>query len=312
MSLRTSLRAAGLHPPGPLKERLDQFLGRPRVQETVGIVRALAHDWREDRVSGLAAEVAFFTMLGLFPALLAVAAVLGSLDSLAGQELAAKAQNAVLSGLDRVFTDEGDPIIATVRELFTERRTGVLTLSVLGALFAAARAFAGVVRALDVAYDLEENRTWFQVLPTATLLALGTIVMAVLALAALVLGPVLGGGQEVARAIGLGDAFATFWELLRAPFAVAVLVAWATALFHFAPDHRTRWRFHVPGAVLAATCWLVVSLGFRLYLRLAANGNQVFGLLGGALTLLLWLYLLGIGLLLGGELNAILAGRRRR
>ncbi|HVL04120.1 MAG TPA: YihY/virulence factor BrkB family protein [Acidimicrobiales bacterium] len=272
----------------------------------------MARQWREDRVTGLAAEVAFFAMLAIFPALLAVAAVLGSLDSVAGRELAAQAENAILAALDRIFTDEAQGVLETVRGMFGEDRTGILTLGALGALFAAARGFVGVVRALDVAYDLDEHRSWFQLLPTAVVLALGSVVVAAVMLAMLVLGPVLGGGREVAGAIGLGDAFAIFWDVLRAPVAFVALVLWAATLYHRGPDHDTAWRRHLPGALLAATSWLVVSLGFRLYLRVAAEGNQVFGVLGGAMTLLVWLYLLGIGLLLGGELNAILAARRRR
>ncbi|CAN5123792.1 YihY family inner membrane protein [soil metagenome] len=263
-------------------------------------------------MSGLAAEVAFFAMLGIFPALLAIAAVLGSLDSVAGRELAAQAESAILATLDRIFTDEANGVLDTVREMFSEERTGILTLGALGALFAAARGFLGVVRALDVAYDLDEHRTWLQLLPTAVVLALGSVIVAAVMLAMLVLGPVLGGGREVAGAIGLGDVFAAFWDFLRAPVAFVALILWAATLYQRGPDHDTAWRLHLPGAVLAATSWLVVSLGFRLYLLVAAEGNQVFGVLGGALSLLVWLYLIGIGLLLGGELNAILAERRRR
>jgi membrane protein len=282
------------------------------VQKALAVVRTLAHQWRADRVTGLAAEVAFFAMLGIFPALLAVTALLGSLDSVAGRELAAQAESAILAALDRIFTDDADGVLGTVRDMFGERRTGILTLGALGALFAAARAFLGVVRALDVAYDLDEHRSWLGLLPTAGILAIGSVVMATVMLTLLVLGPVLGGGSQVAGAIGLGDAFATFWDILRAPFAFVALILWAATIYQRGPDHDTAWRVHLPGALLAATMWLAVSLGFRLYLRVAGQGNEVFGVLGGALTLLVWLYLIGIGLLLGGELNAILAGAEKK
>lgn len=275
-------------------------------------MREVAREWRQDRVTGLAAEVAFFAMLGIFPALLAVAALLGSLDSVAGRELAFRAQSAILATLDQIFTNDANAVLETVRGMFTERRPGILTLGALGALFAAARGFLGVVRALDVAYDLDEHRTWLQLLPTAVALAVGSVILATVMLIMLVLGPVLGGGREVADLIGLGDAFVTFWDVLRVPFAVAVLILWGTTIYRHGPDHDASWRSQLPGALLAATSWLVVSLGFRLYLRVAAQGNEVFGALGGALTMLLWLYLLGIGLLLGGELNAVLAHRRQR
>lgn len=272
----------------------------------------MLHEWKEDRVTSLAAEVAFFAMLGILPGLLAVAAILGSLDSVAGRELAEQAESAILAALDRVFTDNASGVLDTVRSMFEERRPGILTLGLAGALFAASRGFLGVIRALDVAFDIDDHRGWFQLLPVAGLLALGSIATACLLLIMLVLGPILGGGGELADSVGLGAGFATFWDIFRAPFAFAVAIAWATTIFHVGPDHQTRWRTDLPGAVLAATWWLVISLGFRVYLQVAAEGNAVFGALGGALSLMLWLYLLGLGLLLGAEFNAVLAARRRQ
>lgn len=309
MPVRARLRAARLQPPDPLNATAGRLV-RPSWRGAGDIVRTLAREWREDRVTGLAAEVAFFAMLALFPTLLATAAALGSLSDLVGGGLAAEAQATVLTALDRVFTDDASEVLVAVQELFTERRPGLLTLGTFGALFAAARGFVGVIRALDEAYDLVERRTWFAIIPSAVVLALGSVLVAVVMLATLVLGPLLGGGQEVADAMGLGDAFAFFWELLRTPFAFVVLVLWATTLYRLAPDHHTAWRRHLPGAVLASTLWLAVSLGFRLYLRIAANGNEIFGVLGGTLTLLVWLYALGVGLIVGGELNSILIRRR--
>src|SRR3546814_13856174 len=78
-----------------------------------------------------------------------------------------------------------------------------------------------------------------------------------------------------------------------------------------APNHRTPWRADVPGALVTATLWALLSLGFRAYLALAPGANQVFGSLGGALIVLLWIYLLALGLLVGGAVNAILLKRQR-
>lgn len=126
---------------------------------------------------------------------------------------------------------------------------------------ALSRAFSAVVRALDVAYDVEERRSSLSVRITAVALSLGRVVVTTLILAAMVVGPLLGGGKAI--------------------------------------------------AVLTAAIWIAVSSGFRAYLELAGSTNAVFGVLGGALTLLFWLYLLAMGLLVGGELNAILAVRHR-
>jgi membrane protein len=271
--------------------------------------RSLAREWREDRVTGLAAEVAFFGILSLFPVLLAVAAALGSLEAIAGGDVAERAQEEVVGFLRDVLTEEAGETVEAVDRLFASSSPGVLTVGVAAALWAASRGFAAVINALDIAYDLDERRGYLRVRAVALGLAVGSVVVVALMLAMLVLGPLLGTGDDVADTVGLGGAFATWWDWVRWPTAVVVLIAWAATVFHIAPNHRTPWRWDLPGAVLSATAWALVSVTLRAYLALAAGGNQVFGTLGGALIVLLWLYLLALGLILGGELNAVLAQR---
>jgi membrane protein len=266
---------------------------------------------RQDRASGLAAEVAFYWVLGLFPALLMVAAVLGSLQSVVGQAVADEAEEQVLSFLQRVLTDDASGTIDAVRNLFESASPGVATIGALAALWAASRGFAAMIQALGLMYDVAERRSYLRLRAMGLLLAAGSIVVVAVVLAMVVLGPLLGRGQDVAQALGLGSGFATLWDWVRWPAVVVVVVAWATTVYHLAPDQRTPWRWDVPGALLAATLWAIVSLGLRLYLRLTAGSNQVFGVLGGPLIVMLWLYLLAIALLVGGELNAVLAARRR-
>lgn len=290
---------------------------RKWVTEGVAVAEELRHEWYDDRVSGLAAEVAFFGLLGLFPTLLVMAATLDSLDAVVGQEVAARAEEQVLDFLRRVLTDEAGGTIDAVRDLFTGSDTGFLTLGIVVSLLGASRAFKGLVHALDVAYDLDERRSWLNLRLTALGLALGSAVVGSLILAMLVVGPLLGTGQDVADAIGAGQAFATFWDWVRWPTVVVLIVLWAATVFHLAPNHRTPWRSDVPGAVLTALLWALASLGFRAYLVFAAQTNEVLGALGGTLIMLIWLYLMSLGLLLGGEFNALLlersgGGRRPR
>lgn len=289
-----------------VRERLDRG---PRSRAVLEVSEAMVREWQADRVGALAAEVAFYSVLGLFPGLLAMAAALAWLESLVGGELAADVRTTVVDFVQQVLTEDASETIAAVRSLFTEQRPGLLTFGLVAAVFAASRGFAGAIRALDIAYDIEEDRSWLNVRVTALLLALGSILVVALTLAVVVVGPLLGSGQEVAESIGAGSAFSTFWDWLRWPAASAVLVGWAATVYHLAPNHRTPWRWDLPGAVLAALAWVLASLGFRVYLAVAAEGNQVFGTLGGAITLMFWMYLLGVGLLLGGELNAILVAR---
>jgi membrane protein len=274
------------------------------------VATELAAECREDRVTGLAAEIAFFAILGFFPAVLATGAALGFLGAIVGPQQAHRVSETAVEFLSGVLTDRADQTIDGVRDLFTDASPGFLAIGLLGALVGASRAFVALIRGLDTAYDLDEERGYVQSRLTAIGLALGTVVIAAAALTVLVLGPLLGSGEAVAGELGFGGAFATYWDWFRWPAAVVILVGWTALLFHFAPFHRAPWRSHLPGAVLSSFAWLAVTAGLRVYLAAAGQMNPVLGMLGGALILLVWLYALALGLLAGGELNAILAQRR--
>lgn len=273
------------------------------------VVLEVAREWSDDEVPGRAAEIAFFTLLSVFPGLLALAAAVSSLDALVGQDLADRAERQTVEFLERVLTSEADAALDAVTALFEQSNAGILTFGVLASLWSASRAVAAVIRGLNAAYDVEDDRTWVGRRATALLLAVGSLVVGLLTIAILVLGPLLGGGREVADAIGFGSGFATAWAVLRLPVAVALIIAWTAIVYHVAPFERTAWRWQLPGAALMAAWAIAASVGLRVYLSTGLTGNEVFGVLGGALILVVWLYLVAIGLLLGGELNAVLARR---
>ena len=274
---------------------------------------AVAHLWRRwqnDDASGLAAEVAFFAVLSVFPALIALAAAIGFLDHIVGAELAARAERAVLDGLGRLLTDEAAGTVRAVRELFRQDSGGVLSVAVAGAVWSSSRGALATLRAIATVYGVRDRRTWWRRRLLSLALALGTIVTVAVTLTALVVGPLFGRGQELADTLGLGSAFAVAWSWARVPVAVAVVTGWLAVLFHLAPDRHRAWRWDLPGAAVAAVSWIAFSLGLRLYLGVSAATNQVFGVLGGALVVLIWTYLLSLGLLLGAVVNTVILERR--
>jgi membrane protein len=276
--------------------------------------RAVASEVRkevsDDRLTGLAAEMAFFVVLSVFPGLIVLAATLGSLDSLVGQEVAAEAQDIVIDFLRRILTEDASPVIEVAQDLFTEQRGGVVTLSLLGSFWSLTRGFTAAIRALNLAYDLEEARPWLRQRMVAGLLSIGSVVAAAFLLVVLVAGPVLGGARAIADAVGLSRPFGEIWAVLRWPIAFGFVVLWAAAIYHFGPNRRSRLSEELPGAIVTAAFGLGASGGLNIYLRLAGAANPVLGSLGGGLILLIWLYLLSLGLLIGGELNAVLTERR--
>jgi len=276
------------------------------------VARKLQQEASRDRLTGLAAEIAFFGVLSIFPGLLMLTAALGTLEALVGSDLAVESKRQILNFFDLILTDEASGAIDAIEELFEDGSGGLLTLASAFALVGLSRAFAVVVGALNLAYDTNEQRPWVHRRLLGLALAIGTLVMALFTLVLIVVGPLLGQGPEIADLLGLGDAFAIAWSILRWPVAFLVLVAWTTTLFHLAPCRALpRWRDELPGAFFTTVLWLVVSVGLNVYLQLAANANPVFGVLGGGLVLLIWLYLLSLALLLGGELNTIAASYAR-
>lgn len=285
---------------------MRRLWGRPHVRRARGLGAELFEHAKRDRITGLAAEVAFFVVLSVFPALLVMAAMLGFLDSIVGQDLAQQAQQRVVEFLQRVLTQDAAGTIEVVRELFTKQRTGLLTFSAVAGVWATGRGFASVIRALNVAYDVVEDRNWSRRQAIAIVLSLGTVAMSAVMMTMIVIGPLLGAGGSVADALGVGSLFATAWDWLRVPAVLLVLVAWSATVYHVGPRHGAPWRDDLPGAGLTALWWLLTAFGFRFGVAALSHGNRVFGVLGGPLILLGLIYVLALGLLVGGELNAVL------
>ncbi|WP_420626522.1 YihY/virulence factor BrkB family protein [Candidatus Poriferisodalis sp.] len=274
------------------------------------IANEVRQDWAAKRIAGLSAEIAFFALLGLFPAVIVFAALLGSLDVLIGQSAAADTEAWLLERISETFGDQ-NTLNATIAELFDRSDARVVTVGVAVAGYAASRGFVAVVRALNVTRGHQGARNWLSTRLVGFALTFFTLVVAVGVAAMVVVGPLLGGGTELADRFGAGRVFSTAWDWLRWPAVVIAVVAWAATVYRIAPRHKLTWRREVPGALMATAWWLVVSGGFGVYLGLASSGmNAVFGLLGGVLSLLLWLYLLAMGLLVGAELNSLLDRHR--
>jgi membrane protein len=277
-----------------------------RRNTALRFLRSYVREVDEDRVLGLAAETAFFAVLSIFPGLLVAVSLLGLLDVLVGGDVADGAQERVVSAISLVLTDRASEALAAVENLFDDRRGGLLTFATIGALVTLSGGFAVAVNALNLAYDIEERRSWLRRRLLGLALAVVTLLVLVLALAVVVVGPLFGQGRQLAELVGLGAAFAFTWNVLRLPVLFVVLVAWTTALLAVAPNGRIRLRDALPGAVLTTGLWLVASAGFRLYLEIVADRNPVLGAFGGGIIVMTWVYLLSVALLLGGELNATL------
>lgn len=249
-----------------------------------------------DNCLNLAAQLAYYFFLALFPALLFLAAIVSFIPVHGLLEM-------ITSTLAHVAPGE---VIAIVQDqilkIANDQNGGLLTLGLLGTIWSTSSGVDAIISTLNAAYDIQEGRPWWRVKLTAILLTLALAGFIVLAFALLMVGPTL--AEKVASWFYLGPAFVWSWTILQWPV-VFGLVALAVALiYYFAPDAKQEWIWITPGSVLATVLWLITSLVFKFYVSHFASYNATYGAIGGVIVLLLWLYVSSLAVLVGAELNA--------
>jgi membrane protein len=257
--------------------------------------RTLRETMRDDAQS-LAAQLAYYFFLSLFPALICLIA-LASLFPL--EDLT----DDVTRLLAPVAPAE---MVAIVRDQMLKishgDNTGLLSLGLLGAIWSSSSALTAVVSAMNRAYDIEEGRPWWKVRLTAVLLTVGLALFVVVSFTLVVAGPEIALG--LARRLGLGGAFVATWMVLQWPVAFVLVATGIGLIYYFSPDAEQDWAWITPGSLLATLLWLLGSLGFRFYAVNFGNYEATYGTLGGIIMLLLWFYLTGLVIVVGAEMNA--------
>ena len=249
-----------------------------------------------DGVTGLAAQLAYYFFLALFPALLFLVALASffPLENMMDQILGALARFA-----------PGDVLMIVRDQLQTisdSDQGGLLTLGFLGTIWSTSAAIAGLMDTLNKAYEIEESRPWWKVRLTAIGLTLAVGLFILLSFALVILSPIL--IEPLARYFGLGEAFTTAWAIAQWPIVFVLVATGVGMIYYFGPDAEQSWEWLTPGSLLATLLWIAASLGFRFYLTNFGNYNETYGAIGGVIIALLWLYISGLAFLVGAELNA--------
>ena len=158
------------------------------------------------------------------------------------------------------------------------------------------------MEALNVVYGAEETRPYWKVRLIATLLTIGLAGFIIMSMTLILYGARI--GEWITDIVGLGWLFLLTWNVLQWPVAV-MLMLFALAIIYFVcPNVEHDWRWVTPGSVSAVSLWVGVSLGFKVYVDHFGNYNAAYGSIAGVIVLMLWLYLTGVVMLLGGEINA--------
>jgi membrane protein len=249
----------------------------------------------EDRISTLAASAAYNFFFSLFPLLLFLAPVF----SLAGNK--ERTVGWLMSELTTVLPPTQLEAIRPVLEkvVFSPSAPGLMSIGLLLAAWSGSNIFGTLMGALNTAYDVPETRPWLkqQLIRLATF-ALGSVIVVVSTLIFL-------NGEGIADWIGtalhLGAAFLLVWKIVQFPIAVAGLMGLAFTTFYFLPDVRQRKSHVVIAAALTTMFWILATLVFRLYVN-HFPPNPAYGLIGGVIVMLTWMYYTMFVVLIGGEL----------
>lgn len=253
----------------------------------------------DDRLFGRAAELSYYFLLALFPLLIFTTSAIGIV---LGSDLGTRQQ--LFSYLARLMPPSAFELVnATVLEVSQTSSGGKLSFGLLAALWAASNGMSAITDSLNATYDIEEQRPWWKQRLVAIAL---TVALSILILSALIL-VVAGGhiGEGIATHYGFGSQFAIGWKIIQWPLVLAFMILAFALIYYFAPDLREqKWTWLTPGAAIGVALWLLISLGFRLYLHFFDSYSKTYGSLGAVIVLMLWLYFTGAAVLIGGEINS--------
>jgi membrane protein len=262
----------------------------------IELLRRTFKDTQADNGLGLAAQLAYYFFLALFPALLFLVALAGVVWDPA----------AVTGIVERMSGAVPPDVVNIIREqlvsLTAGEPAGILTFGALAALWSSSAAMVSLVDALNRAYDVEDSRPWWKQRIVAIVLTMATAAFILVSFFLVVVGPQL--AETLASRFGLGPAFEWTWKILQWPI-ILTLVALAIGLvYYFGPDVDQDWVYLTPGSVAATLLWMAGSLGFRFYVVNFGSYNETYGAIGAVMVLLLWLYLSGLVFIVGAEMNA--------
>lgn len=259
------------------------------------VLARVVHEVGRDQIDIVAAGVAFYALLALFPALIAVVSLYGLVASPATVATQIEEISGVLPpDVARMVSEQLTEIVSTAPSHLTLGVAFSLALS----FWTASSGVMALIDGVNIAYDEEDTRTYLQRRTLATVLTFGALVVTLILLAGIVVVPVWVGR------LGIGD-LGSWVTVGRWPLLVLIFAGSASVLYRYGPDRMmARWRWVWGGAAVAAVLWLGGSLGFSLYVSWFGRFNTTYGALGAVVMLLLWLYISAFILLLGAELNA--------
>ncbi len=288
---------------------LQDVTSRGRLARWTPVVRQTLNEMKKDRVNVAAGAFAYRWFLSIFPLIIALLGIasLVTIPHRFTTNLIHGVTTALPSGAAAVLTQS-----ITRAQAHTGASLTTTVLASVVALWSSTSGMVIVEEGLDIAYGLPSDRSFVTKRLVALPLLGSAIVLGGAASALAVFGSPL--GRLLQDVVPLhGVAFHAAWDVCRWLMALALVNLLLSVLYYLAPNHsRPRWRWSSVGAVLATGVWALVSLGFSLYTSIFGSFASTYGAFAGVAILIFWLYLSGLAILMGAEVDAVLETSRVR
>lgn len=262
------------------------------------------HLWQsiqDDQVFNGAAALAYFLVLAIFPAVVFILSVLPYLN-------VPHLQEAIFGLLNQALPADAATLLdQTVSQIVSKQAGGLLTFGALFTVWSASAGIYALMQQLNVAYEIKERRAFWKVRCISILLMAIFVFLVIGSFSLIVLGGVI--QSWVASLIGWSHPLLIFFATVRWIIIAAALLLGISLIYSFGPDVTPKFRYVSPGGVAGAALIALSSIGVRLYVLFFGNDSAMYGSVGAIVILMLWLYLVGIALLVGGEINSILQPR---
>ena len=279
-------------------------MGRHAVTKIKRFVRDFVDAFLRNDVIDLAAQLAYYALLALFPFAMFVLTLMGYIP-LHGLD------RQVIEALYQVVPPEVAKLVeGTLHDIVDQQRGWLLVSTLVFALWSVSGGISGLTTALNRAYDVAETRPIWRVRGRSVVVMIVGVVAAIVATTSMLVGPEL--LRQAWTFLGLRGGFDRLWGALRWPLALASMTSMVAFIYYFLPNVQKRRRSIMPGSIVAVLGFIIASLGFKLYVAHFASYARTYGALGTVVVLLVWLYLGGLMLIVGGQVNAILDRLHRR
>ncbi|PAV28165.1 ribonuclease [Virgibacillus profundi] len=248
----------------------------------------------ETDVFGLAAQLAYFFLLSLFPFLLFLLTLIGYLPIDDQSVIDVLANIAPAQIMDLINTN--------ISGLVNNQNGGLLSISIIGTLWAASNGVNALTRAFNKAYEVDEDRSFIVARLIAIIVTIGMVTIICIAFLLPIFGRMI--GVYLFSFFGLSEGFIAIWETLRWLISSVIFFIVLLALYKLAPNFKIYFKNAVWGALFATVFWQIASMGFSYYVSTIGNYSATYGSLGTVIVLMIWFYLSGIIIMIGGVINA--------